>query len=112
MKIRNDFVTNSSSINFIIVNISDKDLTMCDFFLENPELLKSCRENADDVYNEVSWYTDNEILAILMLKTIKSGDVYYRDIGFERNGELEEILYFCDTKGGRSEHFIWKKAYG
>ena len=40
MKIRNGFVSNSSSTSFTIVNISDKSKTIVDFVKETPHLIE------------------------------------------------------------------------
>ena len=40
MKVRNGFVSNSSSTSFIITNLSDEEKSLVDFVNENPQLIK------------------------------------------------------------------------
>ena len=40
MKLRQGFVSNSSSCSFLITNTSDKTLTLADFVKENPQIIK------------------------------------------------------------------------
>ena len=50
MKIRNGFVSNSSSSSFIIINKSNKKLTLVDFVKENPQIVEEWNKYYD--YND------------------------------------------------------------
>ena len=52
MKIREGFVSNSSSSSFMITNKTEKDLTLVDFVKENPQLIKNYKSYYD-------WNEDN-----------------------------------------------------
>lgn len=47
MKIRNGFVSNSSSTSFVITNTTETVKTMVDFITENPQLVKRFNEMYD-----------------------------------------------------------------
>ena len=52
MKIRQGFVSNSSSTSYVITNISDKQKTLVDFVKETPHLI-------DDFKEQYDWYKEN-----------------------------------------------------
>ena len=111
MKKRAGFVTNSSAVNFMIVNTSNKDLTMADFLRENMGLIDSYRENAlkhEYSAKNVLEMSNDEMLEESEEVKIESKDIVLYDVQ-ESYDFLDEILAYADTKGGVSKNFIWKK---
>jgi hypothetical protein len=107
MKIRNGFVSNSSSTSFTITNTSDEDKTIVDFVKENLHLV-------DDFNEMYDWYSYTHEEAI------ESAENYYSDITF--SGKEEKNVTFGDEQGpilgrifdyilrdgGTSDSFTWK----
>jgi hypothetical protein len=105
MKVRNGFVSNSSSSSFIITNKSNKILTLVDFVKENPQLIEMWNE----FYGFENKYTQEKLL-----ESAESNN-----INFPANSSLKYI--FGDESGtiigrvfdyilrddGESDNFKW-----
>ena len=110
MKSRMGFVTNSSTTNFVLVNITRERLTLKDFFLENMELIHSYIENVEadgfDIMKdgEVSedfdaWLTD---------ETLKPYSIMHRDLS-EPYDTTDLVLKGMEPGEGNSDRFIWMR---
>ena len=102
MKIRNGFVSNSSSTSFYITNHSDENLTLLDFVLENHDIVK-------DFNNEYEYkHTLEE-----MIECAKSrGQVFevgknYATYGDEDGDVLGQVFDYMLRYGGKSKNFSW-----
>ena len=103
MKIRNGFVSNSSSSSFMIKNKSDNKLTLLDFVKENPQLVEQW--NSEYSYDN----TQEELLESAINNNIdfdaKSSDEFV--FGDEDGTLIGKIFDYILRDGGESENFKW-----
>lgn len=104
MKIRNGFVSNSSSSSFLISNKTDRDLTLVDFVKENPQLV----EEWNTIYNYNN--TQEELIASAEANNIifpaATSEEYV--FGDEEGTLIGRIFDYILRDGGASESFKWR----
>jgi len=108
MKIKTDFVTNSSSTAYIITNDSYSEKTLIDFVLENLHLLKQFKEKYayedDSRFTRVSFLEsaarNNEIFPPKQNKHCIFGD--------EQGTIVGQVFDYMLRSGGKSKSFTWK----
>jgi len=109
MKIRNGFVSNSSSSSFIITNKTGVDKTLVDFVKENPQLI-------DEYNSEYGWgepdpnYNQENLLISareenLTIPAISANEYIFGD---EQGTMVGRIFDYILRAGGESESFKWK----
>jgi len=109
MKIRQGFVTNSSSTAYCILNKTDTDLTLIDFVKENPELV----EDFNDIYDYE--YTQKDMLECAEVRVANNDNAFFpakqsvkRVYGDEDGDPLGHAFDYILRNGGESESFWWK----
>jgi hypothetical protein len=108
-KIRLDFITNSSSTCFTIINKTNQDKTLVDFVLENEYLL-------DDFLREYNWYQDDDRFTNEQMiadaadrdETFPANTKVDRAYGDEDCDVLGHVYDYILRDGGQSESFEWK----
>ena len=109
MKVKLDFITNSSSTAFMIQNTSDKDLNLTDFAAENMQLLDQYKAmynwNKDDPR-----YTPLRLLESAAQNNIefKAGDRKRCIFGDEDGTIIGAVYDYMLRDGGTSKNFKWR----
>ena len=107
MKIRNGFVSNSSSSSFLITNTSDKKLSLVDFVVENQQLINEFIERYD-YYEDSNYNQDN-----LVVSAASRNIVFFPNIeqccsfGDDDGNLIGHVFDYILRDGGKSENFKW-----
>jgi hypothetical protein len=104
MKVREGFVSNSSSTSFVITNKTKKDLTLLDFVKENPQLVT-------DFDNQYAWHSHTQ--EEMEECATRRGDVFHpgknwATYGDEDGDVLGAVLDYMLREYGTSENFTWE----
>jgi len=106
MKIRNGFVSNSSSTSFTITNKSDTMKTLYDFVLENPQLLDYYEERYDFMKGR---YTHEQMLQDAQNYNVEfpPHEIVHCVFGDEDGSAIGAVYDYILRDGGESESFVW-----
>lgn len=107
MRFRTDFVTNSSSSNFIIINTTNDKKTLVDFVKENPQLIQEFVDRYD-WHKEDQQYSQENLIESAKDNnmTLHPGDNSCT-FGDEQRTLVGEVFDYILRDGGRSKSFIW-----
>ena len=108
MKVKLDFITNSSSTAFMIQNTSKKDLNLTDFAAENMDLLERYLEMYNWNKNDTR-YTPLRLLESAANNNIqfKAGDERECVFGDEQGSIIGAVYDYMLREGGTSKNFKW-----
>jgi len=109
MRIKLDFVTNSSSTAYYITNTSNEVKSLTDFVLENPDIIEAFKEQYDWYQNDKR-YSQLSLLESAARNNIKfkPGERRYCIFGDESGTIVGQVYDYMLRGGGRSKSFIWQ----
>ena len=113
MKIRQGFVSNSSSSSFIIHNKSIKELTIVDFVCENPQLIEKFKDRYG--YKDDPNFTQEYLIQNAKDRLGMSGIKYAIPpqeskrlvFGDEEGDLIGHVFDYILREEGESENFSW-----
>lgn len=107
MKIRMGFVSNSSSMAFIITNISEEKKNIADFVIENPQILADYNgEYTPDCGDAIA---DEELLESAKAENLSfnPGESKYCVFGDEQGTVIGRVFDYMLRDSGKSNSFSW-----
>lgn len=108
MKLRQGFISNSSSTSFMITNTSTKKKTIVDFVEENPQLIEQFVKKYD-------WNDDPSLTQEELIKSAKAANIKFKPkekkecvFGDEQHTVIGRVFDYILRDGGKSKSFKWK----
>ena len=108
MKIRNGFVSNSSSSSFIIRNKTKEEKTLVDFVEENPQLI-------EDFVEQYNWHNTKDYNQEKLLKSAKENNEKFAPksenvcrFGDDDGTLIGNVFDYILRYGGKSKSFTWE----
>ncbi len=109
MKIRNGFVSNSSSSSFVITNKTKENKTLLDFARETLYLLEEFKKEYD-------WYKDDPMFTEeKFFESVNSYNIDWEpkekkicDFGDEDGTTIGNVYDYMLRDGGKTKSFSWK----
>lgn len=108
MKIRNGFVSNSSSTSFIIKNITNRSINFIEFIKENEYLISGFIEYYDDEVNEKDLKDSILKEAEKMNVVFKPKEKKIMIFGDEQGTDIGRVYDYMLRDGGKSDSFYWE----
>ena len=108
MKIRSDFVANSSSTSFIITNKTSETKTLLDFAEENIYLLEEYNRQYGGIYGDQCYNIGKDDFLNSIDDTTLLPGKNYVIFGDEDGTVVGKVYDYILRDGGESENFKWK----
>lgn len=109
MKLRQGFVSNSSSTSFIITNKSNTTKDLVAFVQENPHIIEDYKTEYS-WHGDEDWATQHELVMSALEENImwQPGESKEVIFGDEQGTVIGRVFDYMLRTGGESDSFIWK----
>lgn len=105
MKTHNGYISNSSSTSFIIINKTNKNLSIVDFVKENPQLVEEFANEYD--YDEADYNQEKLIVSAQENNFEIAPGSNLCTFGDEDGTLIGHVFDYILRSGGRSTSFEW-----